>query len=412
MALCGAKFKRFRVGNKMKFSENTGIQRISRALAVLRQEVEEVSGIAPNFMEINSLEELPKEKRESVSNKLLGIFSYGEYYVQKLISDISNERIQSYSLKSKKKLDWHGEKYKPFIKKVERLINLSNKPSREHIELTILYLNSKKNKNNDNDNLLISQNHIDQHIDSYEYRARCGWLKNYLKICIQDDFIKYNYENNNIKGSCEMVIEAATVLRQSIADSASISTSYKKVLVSNGDCFYDLDDPHDITDSFLREVYLDIIDESLSGCEKITSKRYFKPDNWMANEKELSPIIVTEEMKKIPAHIQKRVHEIYHSFIFDNWMSAIALSRCLLEYALIHRNKKTEIKDDTGRIKPIRELASITEQAFPELKDSMDIVIEYGNYVMHPFRKTIPSKNLAKHCIEEINKIISTLYSQ
>ena len=46
---------------------------------------------------------------------------------------------------------------------------------------------------------------------------------------------------------------------------------------------------------------------------------------------------VTRKIEQIPTRIRQRIDEIHRSFIFSNWMSVIALSRCLLEYAIIDR---------------------------------------------------------------------------
>jgi len=140
------------------------------------------------------------------------------------------------------------------------------------------------------------------------------------------------------------------------------------------------------------------------GCEQMVNKSYFDPASWAENEADLFPIFVTDEMNKIPTPVQKRIEEIHLSFIFCNWMAAIALSRCLLEYALIHKksllekrlNRTVDVRANNMRAKPIRELVLIASEAFPELEESMGVVVEYGNNVMHPFRRILPSKNHAK----------------
>lgn len=151
----------------------------------------------------------------------------------------------------------------------------------------------------------------------------------------------------------------------------------------------------------------------------VAQRFWFDPDAWLANERAVRPVIVARDLDKITRHIKERIGEIHQSFVFSNWMSAMALSRCLLEYALIDRKplfekrlgRKIDIRVNKMRAKPIGELVEIATEAFPELKESMDIVVEYGYEVMHTFRRVIPSRNHAKHCVDEIGKIIGTLYS-
>ena len=160
----------------------------------------------------------------------------------------------------------------------------------------------------------------------------------------------------------------------------------------------------------------------LGDCKKVIAKSYFQPDGWTANENELLSIVVNKEMEKIPYHVKSRVVEIYRSFIFGNYMAVIALSRCLLEFVIVDRksllekrlNEKVKTTNANGTNKPIRELILIAASAFPELEKGMHYIREQGNRIMHPDKKIVPLepfvKNLAKHCIDEIQKIIGVLY--
>lgn len=66
--------------------ENGNLQRFYRAMAILRQKIDTLLKGTPNLLEINSLEEIPADKREDVENQLWRIFVYGEYFVENPVS--------------------------------------------------------------------------------------------------------------------------------------------------------------------------------------------------------------------------------------------------------------------------------------------------------------------------------------
>ncbi len=368
----------------MNSDEDIKLERAKIALAILRQKVERIFEIAPNLREIDSLKKLPKEKAGIIEEQLWSIFAYGEYYVEKVMSDISKPML---SVKSRENFNYYRKTYKPLIKKIKELVdNPWAIPARKNFEAYLVDVSYDGNTR-------LQDIYVD--LDFYEKCATTGLIKNYIKLYIKN---RVDHEQ--------------PINRQ---DGAIKDSEYPlgRVMYSALDFWKNT---HYISDESEGE-----FDKwNISRCIEIINKPYFNIDDWDNNEMDLSPVVVTEEINRIPTHIQKRNYEIYHSFIFGNWMSVIALSRCLLEYALIHRksllekrlNRKIEIKDHKGRTKRIGELAEIATESFPELGESMENVIAYGNYVMHPLRRTIPDKNLAKHCIDEINKIIGTLYSK
>lgn len=170
-------------------------------------------------------------------------------------------------------------------------------------------------------------------------------------------------------------------------------------------------------DKFEERVEDDGLDAPV--CKIIISRPYFEPDAWKENE--IFPIVVTQNLGEIPRHISQRVEEIQRSFIFGNWMAVVALSRCLLEFALIEKADTLRIKVYAeGKALP-RRLCSLIEDAkktFPELAKSMDRIREQGNHIMHrasgatnvthlPLRK-----DAAEMCFKDIATIIGTLYSE
>jgi len=406
----------------MKSREEVDTERFSRALANLRQEVAAVLEHAPDLMEINSLEEIPGEKSKVIEEWLWRILLYGEYYVEKVKSDLNTPLL---TVKNRdKNYAFYANEYPTFIEKVRELIGASNIPSTEAFERSFeeeFYLY---------DDYYGEFIWNDQTLDEYELHVKTRYVLNSVRRHnrtgrtdapildgdekIKDSFVvaveavEYvaNCHHFIFNRFCEVVDSNADIpelaLQKEIFDEDT-----RKRLGFHRDCFdYDPPEPYRY-------------EKIIKNCNLVAERFWFKPDTWLANERVISPVTVARDLEKIPRPIKERIGEIHQSFVFSNWMSAIALSRCLLECALIDRKsllekrlgRKIDIRVNSMRAKTIRELAEISGEAFPELKESMDIVIDYGNYVMHPFQRTIPGKNIAKHCLEEISKIIGTLYS-
>ena len=383
----------------MNPSESIDNQRISRALATLHKKVEDILKIAPNLMEINSLDELSKAKAKVAESKLWSIFAYGEYYVEKLMSDFPTPMLL---VKSAEKFDYYRRTYKPISEKIRQLIDVSEAPTRREIEMKIA--------SEAFSTPITFRTDIDEDMDYYESLALYGQIKNHIKPCasrllslvsekspLSSNVSRQSYgRNNDTKNSFLKIISAATDYLE------------RRILK---DEYFENDDLND---------YLEGLESDLSDCDNVIQRHYFRPDDWIANEEELLPIFVTRDLRKIPTRIKQRVEEIYLSFTFGNVMSTIALSRCLLEYAIVERKSLLKIEvyfdNDKTRIRPLSNLISDTEKAFPELKASMNHIRKAGNGVMHPPYKKVynlpPTKKTAKECVDGITQIISTLYSQ
>ncbi len=400
----------------MNSNQNIDIKRVGMALAVLRQKLKGVLKIAPNLWEVDSLENIYEIKAESLEEKLWDILLYGEYYVKNLML-YSAPLVE---VQSKGNYDYYINVYKTHIKKIRELIDAQKVPTLDTFQRYVKHYHNDSSSVGDFDEVFE---------DVLQLPATVEWVKNYGKKDRVD--VSDWYENSKTK-------ESFGVASRSLG---YVVECHKFIwsLCENQLDDRPADDAREVAVKFIREKLDDDTRKRLGlglvcfdddgpypiheviqeNCDEIIGKPYFNPDAWEENESDLAPIFVTDAIKKMPTHVQERIHEIHRSFILGNWMSAIALSRCLLEYALINKksllakrlNRKVEVLVRKGRAKPIRELTEMAGEAFPELKESMETVIEYGNYVMHPVDKTIPGRNLAKHCVEEINKIISTLYS-
>lgn len=132
------------------------------------------------------------------------------------------------------------------------------------------------------------------------------------------------------------------------------------------------------------------------------------------------PIAVNQMLGGIPLHIRERVNEICRSFHFQNWIAVIAMSRCLLEYALVERRHILKIEVYTNeqktQTKKLVKLIADSKNVFPELGKSMESIRVAGNGVMHPpsakIERLDPDKDIAEKCVEDITKIIGALYNE
>ena len=386
----------------MKSSENNDIQRLAKALTLLREKCEGVLRVAPNFLEINRLEELSEGKAE-ITEELWSIFCYGEYYVKKLVSDIPGPLL---SMKGTENFHYYQNKYKLIIRKIEDVTDASFAPSRKEIEIDIA---KNAGMYAGKEGYMVPptfQSEIDGHMDRYEYCA-LNFLPEHIKVVAE---IRRKLEAR----LAEIITDGFNINRAISDESNAIKTAIKLAIRAAEAYITDLweEDRESWESNGL----------DLSDVENIVRKPYFNPDDWVDNENELPPIVITREIKQIPKRILERVNEIYRSFIFGNWMSVIALSRCLLEYAIIDRKSFLEIEiyldKDKKRIKRLSDLASdvYAKAPFSAWKKNMENIIDAGNKVMHPsprgnISKFPPGKKDAKRCVDSITKIIEDLYS-
>lgn len=171
--------------------------------------------------------------------------------------------------------------------------------------------------------------------------------------------------------------------------------------------------------------------EMMSGMEDLDSvvgAFYFKPDDWHANFKDLNPIFVEYEPKKIPARIRDRIQEIHLSYIFGNWMAVAALCRSLLEYMILDRKSalglqtgdiyQTEDMKKSRQLRPLGKIISRLTNISDATKEDMSYIVRRGNRIMHwPKSKLANIEDLrlkqkadAQKCLAKTRKIISALY--
>ena len=168
---------------------------------------------------------------------------------------------------------------------------------------------------------------------------------------------------------------------------------------------------------------------NMEGLDSVVGAFYFKPDEWHANSKDLTPIFVEYEPKKIPARIRDRIQEIHLSYIFGNWMAVAALCRSLLEFMILDRKsalglqtgdlyQTEDMKKSRQLLRPLGEIISRLTTISAATKSDMYYIIRRGNRIMHwPKSKWANIEDLrsrqkadARECLARTAKIISALY--
>lgn len=163
--------------------------------------------------------------------------------------------------------------------------------------------------------------------------------------------------------------------------------------------------------------------------ETVVGAFYFKPDDWHANFKDLNPIFVEYEPRKIPTRIRDRIQEIHLSYIFGNWMAVAALCRSLLEYMILDREsalglqtgdlyQTEDMKKKSRQLRPLGKIISRLTNISAATKKDMSYIVRRGNRIMHWPKSELANiedlrfkqKAEAKKCLAKTRKIISALY--
>jgi hypothetical protein len=134
-------------------------------------------------------------------------------------------------------------------------------------------------------------------------------------------------------------------------------------------------------------------EDDLKATHRLLYSSFFQPDEWLRNADEIEPVLGEAAEQRIPSNIRIRLKELYRGFILGNHLSAIALARAVLEYALIDRSAKIGINplsDDPRYPHRTRKLWMLVEDASenrPELKLDMESIVDAGNKTLHPKKK-------------------------
>jgi len=417
----------------MKPHDKTDTARFSKALATLRQKVDAVLERVPDLMAIDRLEETPGGQSKSIEDDLWGILLYGEYYVAKVKADLN---VALRTVKGRgKNYAFYEREYPAFIDKARKLIGASNLPSTESFERG--FVEEFSWYDDEYPEFVWDERTLDEYeryvaryvLDGMKARNLAGRANDPLlegDAKIKDSFAlaveaveyvanchRFIYKHcGKFEGADTDIPEL--VLRKEIID----ENTRKDLGFHRQDCF-DFDPPEPFA-----------YQKVMQNCNLVAQRFWFNPDAWLANERAISPVIVARE--RVPKPVKSRIDEIYLSLVFGNWMSAIALSRCLLEYVLLDFLPKKGQCDENGKQKALRDLSSSAAETLTAGKRNFDIaewkanvgkVIANGNHVMHPeppkplknnifeFRLIdLNNETKAKESFKAVSHIVTVLY--
>lgn len=156
----------------------------------------------------------------------------------------------------------------------------------------------------------------------------------------------------------------------------------------------------------------------------LVDEPWFVPDQWDANLRALRPLILEIDEKQIPARIRMRLAEVHRSFTYGAWMATIALSRAVIEFALIERApalgySATQV-DKQGReeFMNLNRLIASAASVRSELEGDLETLREAGNRILHPKRRqnVVPSPKILREeafaCVQAATRALELLYSK
>lgn len=169
-------------------------------------------------------------------------------------------------------------------------------------------------------------------------------------------------------------------------------------------------------DTFLHpDIACEVIDSSLIS---------FDPDSWLIRARELAPIRTHKKGVLLPSHVRLRIEELNRTYVFGCWLSVLALSRAILEYAILDNIHKFNIAptwpaDGRNKKATKKKLVHLIEDLtpyIPSLAKGMNKLRDYGNDYMHPEKsktskyKLHQSQPAAKDAIKTVVDVVEGLY--
>jgi hypothetical protein len=126
----------------------------------------------------------------------------------------------------------------------------------------------------------------------------------------------------------------------------------------------------------------------------------------------------------VPSWVAGRMAEVHACLIHDLSLAAIAMCRATLEAALIDRALQFGVEPFARRTarketRKLSEIANDLKRVVPELRTSLDVVVTYGNQVLHAgstgastdlLRSNAPA-SIALHCFRHLRKLVERLYA-
>jgi hypothetical protein len=161
----------------------------------------------------------------------------------------------------------------------------------------------------------------------------------------------------------------------------------------------------------------------IEGAQEIVSMPWFRPDEWSKNLGLLQPVLVDRPTAVMRDHVRYRLLEIYRAFSFGLWMSAIALSRSLVEFSLRSNAPRFSVSmsfegaDGRQEEKSLKRLGEEMSVLVPALAKPVEVVRETGNRILHPKKHDVIAhpkvmRSEALECIHAARAVVEAAYSE
>lgn len=180
--------------------------------------------------------------------------------------------------------------------------------------------------------------------------------------------------------------------------------------------WYDMLDENELYDRLDRGF-------DIEGAQEVVTMPWFRPDEWSQNLGLLQPVLVDRPTTVMRDHVRYRLLEIYRAFSFGLWMSAIALSRSLVEFSLRSNaprfgvNVTFDTQDGRQEDKSLKRLGEEMAERLPALAKAVEVVRETGNRVLHPKKHYVIAhpkvmRSEALECIHAARAVVEAAYSE
>ena len=162
---------------------------------------------------------------------------------------------------------------------------------------------------------------------------------------------------------------------------------------------------------------------SIEGAQEVVAMPWFSPDEWSRNQRMLEPVLVDRPVNVMRDHVRYRLLEIYRAFTFGLWMSAIALSRSLVEFSLRTNAPRFNVSitkdgpDGRPEDKSLKRLGEDIAVHVPEVATPVEVVRETGNRILHPKKHDVIAHQKvmraeALDCIRAARQVVEAVYSE
>ncbi len=188
------------------------------------------------------------------------------------------------------------------------------------------------------------------------------------------------------------------------------------------DFFFRFLDAEQGTEQWQRILPDEHSDRVLENVSEVLGASFFKPDDWLRNIRELTPLLGEKVRENIPDRLKIQLTEVYHGFCLGRYLPTIALCRMVLEYVLVERARKRDWFDprDDEKKQPYKCLADLIEEMShyvpSDITRAMKQIKHKGNKAIHPpkaFEEQYEPqvfRGLAKELVGLLRQVCEHLY--